>query len=140
MTVTLNPYLNFDGNAREALEFYHDVFGGSLAVTTFAEMPMPGAEPGPDDANKVMHGMLTGDNDIVLMVADVPPQMTYDPTKNSISLSGDDEAMLRGFWDKLGVGGDETVPLATAPWGDTFGMLTDKFGVPWMVNIVKSQP
>ena len=60
MTVTLNPYFNFNGNAREALEFYHSIFGGELNVSTFADVPMPGYEPGPDEANKVMHGMIAG--------------------------------------------------------------------------------
>ncbi|MFL6090234.1 MAG: VOC family protein [Aeromicrobium sp.] len=139
MTVTLNPYLNFDGNAREAIEFYHSIFGGELTISTFADIPMPGYEPGPEEANKVMHGMLAGgDEGITLMVADVPPHMTYEPSTTSLSLSGEDAGTLRGYWDKLSEGGTVGVPLAQAPWGDTFGMLTDKFGIPWMVNIVAS--
>ncbi|HUP99791.1 MAG TPA: VOC family protein [Aeromicrobium sp.] len=138
MTVTLNPYLNFDGNAREALEFYHSVFGGELTISTFADVPMPGYEPGPDEANKVMHGMIAGGpQDITLMAADVPPQMTFQPSTTSISLSGEDADALPGFWEQLSDGGNVDVSLAEAPWGDTFGMLTDRFGIPWMVNIVK---
>lgn len=139
MTVTLNPYLNFNGNAREALEFYHSIFGGELNISTFADVPMPGYEPNADEANKVMHGMIAGgDQDITLMGADVPSHMTYEPSNTSISLSGEDADTLRGYWDKLSDGGTVAVPLAQAPWGDTFGMVTDKFGIPWMVNIVAS--
>jgi len=139
MTVTLNPYLNFNGNAREALEFYQSVFGGEAFISTFADIPMPGYEPGPDEANKVMHGSLHGgEHGITLMLADVPPHMTYEPSTTSLSVSGDDGDTLRGFWDKLSDGGTVGVPLAEAPWGDIFGMVTDRFGIPWMVNIVKS--
>jgi PhnB protein len=139
MAVQLDPYLSFgDGKAREALEFYHAVFGGSLDVNTFGEQPdMPGNDPSLHE--KVMHGQLTGDNGIHLMGADTAPGMG-EPTASStqISLSGDDDGLLRGYWDALAEGGSVTMPLEKAPWGDSFGMLTDKFGVPWMVNIAGS--
>jgi len=135
MNVTLNPYLNFNGNAREALQFYHSVFGGELNISTFADIPMPDGQVSPDEADKVMHGMIAGDNDVTLMAADVPSHMEFQPSTTSLSLSGEDAETLRGFWDKLADGGTVGVPLAQAPWGDTFGMVTDKFGVPWMVNI-----
>jgi PhnB protein len=139
MPVQLDPYLTFgDGKAREALEFYHSVFGGSLDVSTFGEQPdMPGNEPSLHD--KIMHGQLTGDHGIHLMGADTAPGMG-EPTASStqVSLSGDDEATLRGYWEALADGGSVTMPLEKAPWGDSFGMLTDKFGVPWMVNIAGS--
>ena len=85
-----------------------------------------------------MHGMLTGDNDVVLMGADVPSYLEFSPN-SSVSLSGDEEAVLRGWWDKLADGATIAEPLTQAPWGDTFGMLTDKFGVPWLVNITGAQ-
>ena len=136
MPVQLDPYLSFgDGKAREALEYYHSVFGGSLDINTFGEQPdMPGNDPSLHD--KVMHGQLTGDNDIHLMGADTAPGMG-EPTASStnVSLSGDDEGLLRGYWDALADGGSITMPLERAPWGDSFGMLVDRFGVPWMVNI-----
>lgn len=131
MTARLNPYLNFRDTARGAMEFYHSVFGGTLELSTYGES---GVFDDPAEADKIMHGMLTGDSDIILMGADVPNSMEYTAPSN-ISLSGDDDVLLRGWWDKLSDGASVGEPLTQAPWGDTFGMLTDKFGVPWMVNI-----
>ncbi|WP_113716248.1 VOC family protein [Arthrobacter dokdonensis] len=131
MSVQLNPYLNFRDNAKAAMEFYHSVFGGKLDLSTFAEFH---ASDDPAEADKIMHGQLTGDNGVVLMGADVPQSMAI--TANStVSLSGDDEETLTGYWNKLSDGGTVAEKLAKAPWGDTFGMCTDKFGVPWLVNI-----
>ena len=133
MSVLLNPYINFRNSAREALEFYHSIFGGELNISTYAEGGMP-HEPG--DGEKIMHGQLDADNGMTLMVSDAPEGMPLDEGSNiSISLSGDDEAALRGYWDGLIAGGNAVMPLEKAPWGDTFGMLTDKFGINWMVNI-----
>jgi PhnB protein len=139
MPVQLDPYLSFgDGKAREALEFYNSVFGGNLEVNTFGEQPdMPGNDPSLSD--KIMHAQLSGDHGVHLMGADTAPGMgAPTATSTQISLSGDDEAVLRGYWDALVDGGTVTVPLEMAPWGDTFGMLVDQFGVPWMVNILGS--
>ena len=83
-----------------------------------------------------MHAMLVTENDFVIMGADTPSSMEYAPgARISMSLSGDDEAQLRGYWDKLLAGGTEAMPLEKAPWGDTFGMLRDKYGIDWLVNI-----
>ncbi|MHA7304514.1 VOC family protein [Arthrobacter sp. TMN-49] len=131
MTTRLNPYLNFSGNAKDAMEFYQGVFGGQLELSTFGDYQ---ASEDPAEVDKIMHAMLTGDNDVVLMGADVPPAMEFS-ANSSVSLSGDEEAVLRGWWDKLSDGAAVTEPLTKAPWGDVFGMLTDKFGVPWLVNI-----
>ena len=137
MPSRLNPYLSFDGKAREAMDFYHDVFGGELTTQTFAE---GGMSQGPDDADLVMHSQLDASNGMTLMASDTPPTMTYQPPGGtSISLSGDDDAELSGYWDKLLDGGSVTMPLEAAPWGDKFGMLTDRFGVAWMVNIAGDQ-
>ena len=131
MTVRLNPYLNFRDTARAAMTFYQEVFGGELTISTFAENHVT---DDPALGDHVMHAMLEATNGLVLMGADTPPGM--DPSENgSISLSGDDEAVLRGYWDKLVEGGTLAMPLEQAPWGDTFGMCTDRFGVSWMVNI-----
>ena len=132
MTVRLNPYLSFKDTARQAMEFYKSVFGGELAINTFADFQ---ASEDPAEQDKVMHSMLECDNGFVLMAADTPNSMEYTPSVVSISLSGDDEGTLRGYWKKLTAGGTVTAPLEKAPWGDTFGMCVDKFGVHWMVNV-----
>jgi PhnB protein len=133
MQSRLNPYLSFRDNAREAMLFYQGVFGGSLDMTTFKEFEVS-QDPAEDD--KIMHATLQAPNGMVLMGADTPSGLEYRPGNTiRISLSGDDEAELRGYYDKLKEGGTERMPLEKAPWGDSFGMLTDKFGVDWLVNI-----
>lgn len=133
MTVRLNPYLNFSDNARAAMEFYKSVFSGQLHMSTFKEGGMPSA-PGTEDL--VMHAQLEASNGITLMASDTPPGMEFKPGTNiSLSLSGNDEETLRGYWEKLSAGGTVMMPLEKAPWGDTFGMCTDQFGIQWLVNI-----
>lgn len=132
MTTKLTPYLNFREGTRAAMEFYRSVFGGDLTVNTFAETPGMGL--GAAEQDKVMHSALVGGPDMTLMAADVPDVMEVG-TNGTLTLSGDDEATLRGYWDKLSAGGTVGVPLEKAPWGDSFGMCTDRFGVAWMVNI-----
>ena len=136
MASVLNPYISFQNNAaRQAMEFYKDVFGGTLNLSTFGEYGDPNA-PGADG---IMHGQLNTDNGLTLMGADTPPGMEIHPGDNiTISLSGDDEQELRGYWDKLSQGGTVTIPLEKQMWGDLFGQCTDQFGIQWMVNI--SQP
>jgi PhnB protein len=132
MVSRLNPYLNFNGNARQALEFYQSVFGGTLNVSTFAEL---GAAEGAD-ASKIMHGQLETDAGYTIMAADVPGHMEYHPIEgSSVSLSGDDGDLLRGYWEKLSASGSTMMPLQKQVWGDEFGMCTDGFGIPWLVNI-----
>jgi PhnB protein len=132
MTVRLNPYISFKDNARQAMEFYQSVLGGELALNTFAEYH---ASEDPAEADKIMHGMLETSDGFTLMGADTPNAMEYKPAAGvSVSLSGDDEPKLRGFFDKLSEGGTVVMPMNQAPWGDTFGMVTDKFGIDWMVN------
>lgn len=136
MAVLLNPYLSFRDTARQAMEFYQSVFGGDLNVMTFGEMPQMGTPP--EDGDKVMHAMLTTAAGLTLMGADTPSGMDHQPVNGSISLSGDDEATLRGYWDRLVDGGHVLEPLEKAPWGDSFGMCADRFGITWMVNIAGS--
>ena len=133
MQSQLNPYISFNGTARQALEFYQSVFGGKLDLHTFGENGVP---HDPSEANNIMHGMLEAENGITFMASDTPKGMEYhEGSAISMSLSGDNEAELRGYFEKLSVGGNPGVPLEVAPWGDTFGMFTDKFGINWMVNI-----
>lgn len=137
MTVRLNPYINLRGSAREALEFYHAVFGGNLTMSTYADGGMP---HDPAEAQKIMHGQLDAPNGMTLMISDGPAGMPIPSESNiSVSLSGDDETLLRGYWNGLAAGVQPMMPLERAPWGDTFGMLIDKFGVSWMVNIAGQQ-
>lgn len=133
MPSQLNPYLSFKDNARQAMEFYKTVFGGKLAMSTFKDF---NASQDPSDDNKIMHAVLEADNGITFMASDISSRMDYQAGTNySMSLSGDNEAELTGYFEKLTAGGTITMPLEKAPWGDTFGMLTDRFGVPWLVNI-----
>ena len=133
MPTVMNPYLSFRDNAAEAMAFYRDVFGGTLESSTFGEMNM--AED-PSEANKIMHSALTTENGFVLMASDTPASMNLDEGSSySISLSGNDGEELRGYWDKLLDGGQMTLPLEKAPWGDMFGMVTDRFGTTWMISI-----
>jgi PhnB protein len=133
MAVQLNPYLSFRNNAREAMDFYRSVFGGEVNTSTFGDFQ---ATDDPAEKDLVMHSQLHGDNGVVLMASDTPDRMPHQPGNNiSMSLSGDDEPVLRGYFDRLSDGGTVTMPLEKAPWGDTFGMCVDRFGINWLVNI-----
>ena len=129
----LNPYLNFRGNAREAMEFYRDVFGGELRVATFADYH---SSADPSEDGLVMHSELHGPDGVHLMGSDAPKRIKMQVGDNfALSLGGEDEALLRGWFDRLAEGGTVLQPLQASAWGDTFGMLTDRFGVRWLVNI-----
>ena len=133
MASRLNPYVNvLDGKAREALEFYQSVLGGELNIMTFGDMGTEG-----DVAVQVMHGQLETPAGFTLMVADAPPEMVQVTMGDniSISLSGDDTEALTGYFNGLAEGGSVTTPLEKPMWGDEFGMLVDKFGISWLVNI-----
>lgn len=132
MAYTLNPYLNFRGTAREAMEFYASVLGGKLDLMTFTEggMPMGGEEDG-----WVMHGQLDLPNGMVLMGSDTPTSMPFEEVKGfAVALTGDDGDTLLNWYRQLAATGHEDVPLAKAPWGAWFGQCKDRWGTPWMVN------
>lgn len=132
MTVRLNPHLGFRDNAREAMSFYQSVLGGELTIATLGEFH---ASEDPAEQDKVMHARLETPDGLVLMAADTPAAMEYTPQAGvAVSLSGDDEATLRGYWEKLSGGGTIIMPFEKAPWGDTFGMCVDRYGTSWMVN------
>ncbi|MGV1005165.1 MAG: VOC family protein [Candidatus Nanopelagicales bacterium] len=134
MSVQLNPYLNFRDQTRAAMEFYQSVFSGQLTLSTFGEYH---ASEDPAEAGKIMHAQLVTEHGLVLMASDTPNSMEYPegPSSISISLSGDDESALSSFYEGLLPGGSVVMPLEKAAWGDWFGMLIDKFGVSWLVNI-----
>ncbi|MEO8330116.1 MAG: VOC family protein, partial [Candidatus Nanopelagicales bacterium] len=108
MASRLNPYISFKDNARQAMEFYKSVFGGTLALSTFGEFGAPDEE----SSDKIMHGILEADNGFTIMAADTPPGMEHKPGTNiAVSLSGEDATELRGYWEKLSKDGTVAVPL-----------------------------
>ncbi len=135
MTSRLNPYLNFDGSARQAMEFYAGVFGGEPSLMTFGQLGMQGP-----DADRIMHAMLQTDAGYVIMASDITSDMEFQPAAGmTVSISGDDADKLRGYWEQLSAGGSVRMPLEKQAWGDEFGMCVDQFGVPWMIDIGDQQ-
>jgi len=137
MQSKLNPYLNFNGNCQDAMEFYKSVFGGKLVMTNYLD---GGMSQSADDEKLIMHAMLEAENGITFMASDDKGDVGSN-AKASIhmSLSGDNTDELSEYFNKLSEGGTINEPLVKAPWGDTFGMLTDRFGINWMVNITGAQ-
>jgi PhnB protein len=133
MKTQLNAYLSFGGNCQEAMEFYKSVFGGKLEMTNYLD---GGMSQSADDEKLIMHAMFEADNGITFMASD--GRSTTDAELEpmiQLSLSGDDSDELTSYFNKLAENGTVREPLVQAPWGDTFGMLTDQFGIQWMVNI-----
>lgn len=130
MTMQLNPYITFDGNCDEAMRFYASVLGGTLNVMTFRDSGM--------DADGVMHAALETPAGFQLFASDTVEGMpqAHQPGNNlQISLSGDEPDTLRGYWDGLSDGAEVVMPLEKQMWGDHYGLLTDRFGIQWHVNI-----
>ena len=133
MQSQLNPYLSFTDAARPAMEFYRGIFGGTLESSTFKEYRVSKDR---SEDEKVMHSVLKTDNGMTVMASDTPNRTEHTPGNNfSLSLSGDDEAELRGCFEKLAADGTVRMPLEKAPWGDTFGMVKDRFGISRPVDI-----
>jgi PhnB protein len=128
----LNPYLTFDGTARDAMESYRDVFGGTLDVNTFGDFG--GGGEGSPPADGIMHARLSTDLGFTLMASDTAPGTDPDPN-GWVSLSGDEGEVLRGYFERLADGGEVIMPLEKQMWGDEFGQCRDRFGIGWMVNI-----
>ena len=135
MGTKLNPYITFGDDARAAMTFYQQVLGGHLELHTFGEYGATDASY----ADLVMHALLETDDGLVLMASDSPPGMARTVGNHiTISLSGDDEALLRERFAKLAEGGSVDVPLEKQMWGDVFGQLTDRFGIGWLVDIAEA--
>lgn len=133
MSSSLNPYVNFKNNTRQAMSFYQSVFGGKLTMATFKDFH---ASQDASEDDLIMHAELEAENGIHFMASDTPSRMEFKPGTNfSMALFGTDEAELTGYYQKLSVGGIVTQPLTKAIWGDSFGMCVDQFGLNWMVNI-----
>ena len=132
MASLLTPYLSFRDNAREALEFYQQVFGGELTLSTFGEYGMADTP----QAHQIMHGQLETPLGFTLMASDTPPGMEYSAgSQITVAITGDDVEELRGYFAKLTEGGEVSVPLEKQMWGDEYGACVDRFGTPWMANI-----
>lgn len=128
MTTQFDPYLYFEAECRDAITFYQSVFGGELEVNTFGEFGMEG------DPDKVLHATLRISEGLVLLASDVTVGSTAR-TGGSVSISGDDEAKLREWFEALAKDGEVHMPLEKQMWGDLFGQCADHFGVTWLVNI-----
>lgn len=130
----LTPFLSFDGNAREAMDFYHGVFGGSLVRSTYGDLG-----GGKERADRVMHAVLETATGLVLMASDqAPGTARREGNAVALSLSGDNAPELRGFWERLADGGRVTAPLEVQSWGDELGTCVDRFGVSWVVSIASA--
>ena len=135
MASQLNPYLTFDGTAREAMEFYRSVFGGELKINTFGEF----GNPDPAVKDLVMHANLDTPQGYRLMASDLGPGMSLTPGNNvTVSLSGDPGEGLEEVWEKLAEGGEVHIPFEKQMWGDIFGQCQDRFGTRWMVDVLGS--
>lgn len=134
MSVTVTPHLNFRGQARAALEHYRSVFGGELAVVTYADAHQVTAA---DEADQVMWGQLVSEAGFRVMAYDVPSHTAWEAgvIPVFVSVRGTDTAELTGYWEALADGGTVLAPLASSAWAPLYGMLTDRFGVTWVLDI-----
>ena len=134
MAIHISTHLNFRGNARSALEFYKSVFGGDLVVVTYAEARSNKAEA---EANHVMWGQVVAPNGFRVMAYDVPSHMPWEPGKNAffVSVRGEGVGDIADLWPKLAAKAQVLVPLAPSAWSPLYGMLTDQFGITWVLDV-----
>jgi len=134
MTITTTTHLNFRGNARAALAFYQAAFDGQLTIVTFGQAGQAERE---DEANHVMWGQVTTASGFRVMAMDVPASRPWHPGENAVfvAVAGHSAADITGPWEKLAAGGTVLVPLAPAQWSPLYGMLKDRFGITWIVNV-----
>lgn len=131
MAQQLNPYITFDGNCAEAMDFYAAALGGTVESTMFRESGM--------DADGVMHASLDTPAGFHIFASDTVPGMEFTRGTNvQVSISGDEAEQMRGYWDALADGGHVLMPLERQMWGDDYGLLADRYGVLWHVNIAGS--
>lgn len=132
----LQPYLFFDGKCEEALNFYKEAFGGDIeGISRWSEMPKdaPGPAVTPETANRVMHATFNGPG-FSFMASDATPGKTYGEGPMSLSIATTDLAEAERIFNNLAAGGNVEMPMTDTFWGARFGMLTDKFGIDWMVS------
>ena len=132
----LIPYLNFDGRCAEAFHFYHDCLGGTVEVATFGDSPMAGDVPA-EWQDRVMHARLSVDG-ALLMGSDSPPGDHRTPSGIHVSVHPDTVADAERIFAALAEGGSVTMPFAETFWSPGFGMLVDRYGIPWMVNVARA--
>ncbi|MFD5319282.1 VOC family protein [Streptomyces sp. NPDC127098] len=134
MSIATTTHLNFRGDARAALDFYHSVFGGRTVAVTQRDA---GNVQHPDEAEWVMWGEVVGDNGFHVMAYDVPSHLPYNPGENAVfvSVRGDDPAEITELWGRLTVGSTVVRPLEPARWAPLYGMLRDPFGVTWVLDV-----
>jgi len=139
MTINVTPHLNFRGDARAALEFYRTVFGGSLAAVSYADAH---AVQRPDEADQIMFGQVSSDNGFRIMAYDVPAATAWNPGEIPVfvSVRGRDAAEITGYWDGLAAGATVIAPLAPGAWTPLYGMLRDRFGVTWVLDVEVDAP
>jgi len=125
----LEVYLYFRGNCKEAMQFYQNIFGGELDQVAYGDTP----GTNPEHKDWLMHANLR-DGDVKLMASDTE-QASEHTAKVELTLTGTDEAKMRGAFDALSDGGQVIMPLKKEQWGDVYGKLTDKYGVDWAMNI-----
>ncbi|WP_432545460.1 VOC family protein [Kineococcus sp. SYSU DK004] len=132
MSVATTTHLNFRGRAREALEFYRSATGGELTVATYGDL---GSDAAP--AEQVVWGQVSAPSGFRVMAYDVPPARPLERGTDPffVSLRGDDPAEVQRLWEALGEGAVVVVPLAPSAWAPLYGMLTDRFGVTWVLDV-----
>jgi PhnB protein len=134
MSLTTTTHLNFRGNARTALQFYQSVFGGDLTVVTYKDAH---SVSDPAEADHVMWGQTVAKNGFRVMAYDVPSRLPWDQGKAPffVSVRSDSADEIAALWEKLVVGASVTQPLAASGWAPLYGMLKDKFGVTWVLDV-----
>jgi PhnB protein len=132
----LNPYLNFDNNCREAMNFYKDCLGGELFLQTVGESPAMAAQMPPHLKDHILHSTLTS-GDIIIMASDLSREKRVEGNTIHLCVNCTSENELNSFFSKLSAGGKITEPLADMPWGAKYGALTDKYGKQWIFNFPK---
>jgi PhnB protein len=134
MSITTTTHLNFRGDARPALEFYRSVFGGELAVVSYRDAH---SVQDPAEADQVMWGQVQGDNGIHVMAYDVPSSLPYDAGVNAVfvSVRGKDAGEISAHWKRLSEGATIVQDLGPAAWSPLYGMLKDRFGVTWVLDV-----
>ncbi|MFG6443959.1 VOC family protein [Microbacterium sp. P06] len=153
MSITTTTHLNFRGDARAALEFYQSVFGGQVMIATYGDFGMPPEAPGSDD---VVFGSVESEGGFRVMAYDIPGQsggsaasagstrrengVTLTDQPFFVSVRGETLDEVTGYWEKLAVGGSIVEPLAASAWSPGFGMLTDSFGVTWVIDVAATYP